>query len=139
VEPPEDVYARAVWSANTMDEKSRTKPLAVVVTKTDLFNLQAEILSSVSSVAPSDGQGAIFGDSSESVRAWLLEQDEGNLVRLLEDRFRPVRFFCTHHAAPGGEAASPASTDAGVLIPVVWLLQQAKRFHLGDTSPAMRE
>lgn len=128
-EPPEDVYARAVWSANTMDEQNRTKPLAVVVTKTDLFNLQTEILSSVSSVTPANGRGATIGDSSESVRTWLLEQDEGNLVRLLEDRFHPVRFFCTH------QAASSSSTDTGVLVPIRWLLQQAKSFHLGDTSP----
>jgi hypothetical protein len=130
-EPPEDVYARAIWSANTMDEKSRTKPMAVVVTKTDLFSLQTEILSTVPSVTLSKGDGATVVDPSESVRAWLLEQDEGNLVRLLEDRFHPVRFFCTH------QAASSSSTDTGVLVPVRWLLQQAKKFHLG--SSGMRE
>jgi hypothetical protein len=133
-EPPEDVYARAAWSANTMDQKSRTKPMAVVVTKTDLFSLQTEILSTVPSVTLSKGDGAIVADPSESVRAWLLEQDEGNLVRLLEDRFHPVRFFCTHQAATNGEGASSSSNDTGVLAPVRWLLQEAKRFHLGNNG-----
>lgn len=138
-EPPEDVYARAVWSANTMDEKSRTKPLAVVVTKTDLFDLQTEILNSVSPAPPSNGHGVPIEDSSESVRAWLLEQDEANLVRLLEDRFHPVRFFCTRNASPDGKATLSPSTDTGVLVPVLWLLQQAKSFRLGDSSPGTRD
>lgn len=134
-EPPEDVFARAAWSANTMDEQGRKKPLAVVVTKGDPFDLQAEILGAVPSATPSNGPGAPVTDPSESVRAWLLEQDEGNLVRLLEDRFHPLRFFCTHHAAPSGELASPSPTGTAALAPVLWLLKHTKGFHFGDTPP----
>jgi hypothetical protein len=44
------------------DEKSRTKPMAVVVTKTDLFSVQTEILSTVPSVALSKGDEATVAD-----------------------------------------------------------------------------
>lgn len=135
-EPPEDVYARAVWSANTMDEKGRRKPLAVVVTKADIFDLQAEILSTVPSKPAPHDRSVPAGATSESVRAWLLEQDEGNLVRLLEDRFDPVCFFCTHHAAPDGRAPSPTLTSTGAIAPILWLLQQTKDFRFNERSPS---
>lgn len=100
----------------------REVPLAVVVTKTDLFGIGAEI----DAAGPVPAEGRPTSDS-DRVRAWLLVQGEGNFVLAAEQRFPQIRFFRT--------AVSPSGT-AGVLAPIAWVTKVRAGVDFDDPGDA---
>lgn len=76
----EDAYASVVDRLRSEDVKLNNRHLAVVITKTDILQL----LPSGRSLDPS---------TSDTVRDWLIHQDQDGFVRRIESDFGNVRYF----------------------------------------------
>lgn len=83
----EDAFASVADRLRSEDVKLSNRHLAVVITKTDILRL-----------LPS-GQ-ALDPTSSDSVRDWLIRQNQDGFVRRLESDFGEVRFFAVDSLRP---------------------------------------
>jgi len=124
-EMPQDVYDRMIGTLRTFSNSDRafkSIPFAVVVTKADAFGIARNIeVTAVNS--PANGGSAKEDLESASVRQWLLNNGESNLVRCIENDFKKVRFFhCSSLGRLPDNSSSPFDPQ-GVLDPLGWVLK----------------
>ncbi|MFH1862862.1 MAG: hypothetical protein ABH878_08630 [bacterium] len=104
-EAPQDVYDRMITTLRTFSKSKRElkrKPLAVVVTKLDSFDLATQICF--------------------SSREWLLKMGEGNLVRSIERDFDQVQYYACSALGHFPDGRTPFQ-PVGVIEPLRWSLQ----------------
>jgi len=118
-ELPQDVYDRMIttWRDFSKSKRGiRKTPFAVVITKTDAFDLSTSI-----------------GSESSSIRQWLMRSGEGNLVRSIEKDFDTVHYFASSalgHLPTEQNAFAPR----GVLAPAQWLLNHRAVKVIGEAE-----
>lgn len=127
LETPEDVCARAIGGVESLEQNGR-KPLAIVITKCDLFDLKSEILATTVGPGAELDKGEPVTVHSPAIRSWLLEQDQVNLIRMLERQFHPVRYFCTQNAAPHGNSGTDGNHTTGASTPLAWIFRRTRMF-----------
>jgi len=110
-------------------------PLAVVVTKRDVFGLPAEIgqgaLADWHQVADlqiaKKGQSAYPVDPSWAIRKWLLVQELTGLIYKIESQFQSYRYFsCSVFGQPPSKLAGQPFEPEAVEAPFIWLLHASK-------------
>lgn len=127
---PESAYSRMLASLESYCRRGRAgikkARVSVVISKCDVFNIRSEIEAAKGrALAKIDGKKPLPPEAATSVavRQWLIENGEGNLVRLIESDFAQVSYFVV--SALGRTPASgetKAFTGEGVLVPIVWSL-----------------
>lgn len=111
-EDPMRVYERLLATLKEAGAQTREMPLAVVIAKSDAFGLQQEI-----------DALAVAGEPGVAERVWLQGNGAGNLVRSIEQEFKPVGWFSLSAL---GRMPDPADkspfTPRGALAPLLWIL-----------------
>jgi hypothetical protein len=102
-ERPQHVFERLIQVIR--HTKDRPQRMSVVITKADLFDLPERL-----QLAAPDSEAR-----SNTVRQWLVEQGENNLVQLISNEFRSVHYFAAALQGPLAEARF-------VLEPARWVL-----------------
>jgi hypothetical protein len=118
-ERPQDIYDRMIGTlreSSKMGRRFKNQPVAVVVTKVDAFDLASKMR--VATSRRRDGTG----QESQSVRQWLMDHGEGNLVRSIEHDFKNVRYFCCSALGRMPDGNGAPFRPAGVLDPLSWAL-----------------
>ncbi|HQU71254.1 MAG TPA: SH3 domain-containing protein, partial [Calditrichia bacterium] len=117
-DPPMLVYQRFRKAIHIAEKPGNLpRPIAVVVTKSDALALIAE------GGAGFDLSNSLHpGSRPGTIRQWLIDQGEGNLVRTLESDFSEVSYFCASALGQLPDTGRPAQ-PAGVLAPLAWLLR----------------
>ncbi|MEK6279163.1 MAG: SH3 domain-containing protein [Acidobacteriota bacterium] len=106
------------------------KPLAVVVTKTDAFDISDEMEALAAHQPPQEKRDKQTPESL-AVRAWLEKNGEGNLIRGIERDFKNVSyFFCSPLGRLPDSSPAPFVPE-GVLEPLGWLLRGVVDFENG--------
>ncbi len=124
-ERPQDVYGRMIDTLRRSKKGARSlgaQPIAVVVTKTDAFDL-TETFQALAAAPARETIDRLDDDpESRAVRRWLLDHGEGNLVRSLEQDFKNVRFF--HCSALGRmpDKSGARFRPRRALAPLSWAL-----------------
>lgn len=121
-EVPQDIYARMYRMLQQITDRAAASiPVAVVLTKIDAFELKDHI----GPVTSSDDT-AQDTQSSQSIRQWLSDKGEGNLVRALEKDFKKVRYFAVSaQGRMADEYLGTAFEPDEVLPPLEWLLAES--------------
>lgn len=115
-------------------------PAAVVVTKTDAFDLEEQLGEAV--VTDREGKGKGHGEAdpahaaSDQVRRALLRWDQADFVHQIETRFRTVRYFACSSLGRMPDGTDRAFKAHGVLAPLLWLLDTAEPGFLGKAVAA---
>ena len=123
-ERPQDVYSKllqTVQQEKGIGRGSINKPIAVVVTKSDAFDISAQIQRLAANQPPPE-KNVKHTPESLAVRTWLEKNGEGNLVRGIERDFKNVSYF---YCSPLGRLpdTSPAPfSPKQVLQPFNWML-----------------
>ena len=96
----QDIYARMIIN---MDEHKESRkifsngkykmPIAVVITKSDVFDLDSTILNFDSDDMHCEQSQTDDNIASNQIRSWLYNHGEGNFVRGVESTFTHVRYF----------------------------------------------
>ena len=124
-EKPQDVYSKLLQTLQQEKGISRSasnKPISVVVTKSDAFNIAEEIQQIAKNILL-DGNEKQTRESL-AVRKWLEKNGEGNLIRGIEKDFKQVSYF---YCSPLGRLPDSSSTPfspRNVLKPLNWLLNR---------------
>ena len=122
-EMPQDVYDRMIGTLRAFsnnDRSFRSIPFAVVITKGDAFGIAKTIdVTTANSTAGSSKEDP----ESAAVRQWLINNNESNLVRSMENDFKKVRYFhCSSLGRLPDNSSSPFN-PRGVLDPLGWVLK----------------
>jgi Double-GTPase 2 len=121
-EDPQDVYARVI---NTLRARSKQGSLAsvrfaVVITKIDAFEMEARIRSAKPAGLDGMSPQEVL---SRTIRQWLLEQGQGNIVTSVEQSFKTVRYFCCSSLGRMADGSASAFHSTGVLQPLAWVME----------------
>ena len=123
-ESPQDVYDRMIGTLRKFSNTGRrfgAVPFAVVVTKSDAFGLAKNIEVAGTDISP-NGNNKNGDCKSGSVRQWLVNNGEGNLVRCIENDFKKVRYFHCSSLGRLPDLSSAPFDPHGVLDPLAWTL-----------------
>lgn len=107
-EAPDDVLARLLGTLQEAGVETEKMPLAVILAKVDACGIEGEITEL---------------SQPEGVRAWLLANGAGNLVRTIEQHFEQVGWFAVSALGrmPDPEDKTPFS-PRGAVEPLLWIL-----------------
>jgi hypothetical protein len=122
---PEDTVARVVNLLQRLRKLSHrrasTQRIAVIFSKADISGFAEEVGIILNKPAELDKDWDRAGlEDSSKIRAWL-DESEGHLLRMLETKFKNLRFFAVSalgHYPQTGQAFTPRR----VMDPMVWLL-----------------
>jgi len=111
-------------------------PAAVVVSKTDAFDLEDQL--EAGSAAPSDPthSGGPDEAASDRVRRALIRWDQADFVQQIETRFKTVRYFACSSLGRMPDGTDRAFEAQGVLGPLLWLLDTSQPGFLGKSTAA---
>ncbi|MBZ0263155.1 hypothetical protein K8I28_00680 [bacterium] len=117
---PQDLFARMVsvlkGFMKTGSNRQFKVPLAVVLTKWDVFDLDDHIPISRN-----------LGNQSAMVRNWMISQaDERNLVKGIENTFANVKYFVC--SALGNMPGFGSFHPQGVFAPIEWTIRRKRVF-----------
>lgn len=136
VQPPQEVYSNLLQILQLQKGvgSRSSKPLSVVLTKTDAFDIANDIQGLAAVQPPTEKRDPQSAESS-AVRAWIEKNGEGNLLRGIERDFKNVLYF---YCSPLGRLPDSSSTPfvpEGVLKPLGWLLRGTLDFEHGTPKP----
>lgn len=128
---PEEAYVRMLKSLDlntgSGPDAVRSARLAVVLSKADIGGLLGELRTTSEArreSQPDKKRQALSDVQSDTVRQWIMDQGEGNLVRLIESDFRQVRYFAV--SALGRSTTEPGRgpfMPVNVLSPFAWSIR----------------
>jgi hypothetical protein len=126
------VYERVMQAfevhVGVMKNERYTQPVAVVITRSDMFDLEDEIGERAArSLMRSDPRFTSKADARHwLVRKFLCTYEMDNLVRDIEAHFACVRYFSCPTLEGGHIPQGEANTFAGrqVMSPLLWMLRQ---------------
>lgn len=122
-ESPQDVYDRMIGTLRAFSNtggRFGSVPFAVVVTKSDAFGLARTIEAGGLNVPKGNSKNE--DPESASVRQWLFNNGEGNLVRCIENDFKKVRYFHCSSLGRLPDSSSSPFEPQGVLDSLGWIL-----------------
>jgi hypothetical protein len=136
VQPPQEVYSNLLQILQTKKGVGgrSSKPLSVVLTKTDAFDISNEIQGLAAAQPPTEKRDPQSADES-AVRAWLEKNGEGNLLRGIERDFKNVSYFYCSPLGRLPDASARPFAPKGVLKPLGWLLRGTLDFEHGTPKP----
>lgn len=111
-----------------------SKPLSVVLTKTDAFNISDGIQQLAAHQPPSEKRDKQSAESY-AVRTWLEKNGEGNLLRGIERDFKNVSYFYCSPLGRLPDSSAAPFVPKGVLEPLGWLLRSDIDFETGTPKP----
>jgi hypothetical protein len=118
-EPPQEVYDRMIGTLRSFSKKNRkfnSIPFAIVVTKTDAFGIAEQF-----------DADASFEENFQSVKEWLINNGESNLVRSIEHDFKNIGyFFCSSLGRLPDSSGTTPFTPQGVTNPLSWVVERYK-------------
>lgn len=138
-ERPQDVYSKLLQTLQQEKGINRSvsnKPIAVVVTKSDAFNIAGEIEEIAKNISSDSSEKQTR--ESLAVRKWLEKNGEGNLIRGIEKDFRQISYFYCSPLGRLPDSGSAPFSPKNVLDPLNWLLNKyGLDFENGDNSKSI--
>ncbi|HEX8776138.1 MAG TPA: SH3 domain-containing protein [Pyrinomonadaceae bacterium] len=137
---PQDVYAnllQILQQEKGVGSRS-SKPLSVVITKTDAFDISNEI-QQLAAQQPLSETRDKQSPESFAVRTWLEKNGEGNLIRGIERDFKNVSYFFCSPLGRLPDSSSVPFVPKGVLKPLGWLLRGTVDFETGTPKPIAQD
>ena len=136
-EPPHTIYDRMIINLEQyrgqkkvlLQEGKYKIPIAVIITKSDAFDLQSKITSLNLELFNAEKNKIEEDIFSEQIRDWLSNNGEGNFVRSVESMFTNVKYFSCSALGHMPDAASDRPfTPKNVDAPIKWVFSFRKIF-----------
>lgn len=122
-ESPQNVYDRFINTLRDFNKRKRMVrklPLTVVVTKADALDLKKQL-----GLSSSANSGTVSEAHSATIRQWLVDHGERNLVSSIERDFANVSYMACSALGDLPSGNKPFQ-PVGVLAPVQWILERRK-------------